>query len=291
MAWKPSRAVAAVATTRRPVLVVDQPAQSGADRGMVVDDDEIQHRPRMLRRGRPGPSGAPQYRAALRPPRLDQSAPDGVADELHAVAHAELGEDVRAVALDRLLAQHELAGDLARRPRLGDELDDLHLARGERVVGRRLAAAGALDEVAHQRAHGARVQERLAAHRGPAGLDQVAVGDALEHVARRARAQRLEQVLLVVVHGEDQHAQAVAAVRELARGLQPGHARHRDVQDGEVDVVLQAALDGLGAVADLRHDAQVGLAFEDETQAAADDRVVVGEHDPGGCVHGRGAPG
>src|SRR3954465_15148468 len=71
----------------------------------------------------------------------------------------------------------------------------------------------------------ARVEERLAAHRRPAGLDEVAIGDALEHVAGRARAQRLEQVLLVVVHREDQHAQVVAARCELARGLQPGHAR------------------------------------------------------------------
>ena len=103
-----------------------------------------------------------------------------------------------------------VGGDLARRARLGDQLDDLHLARGERVVRRRLAAARALEVVAHQRADGARVQERLAAHRGAAGLDEVAVGDALEHVAGGAGAQRLEQVLLVVVHREDQHAQVGA---------------------------------------------------------------------------------
>src|SRR4051812_4953624 len=79
--------------------------------------------------------------------RFDQSAPDRVADELDAVAHPELGEDVRAVALDGLLAQHEVGGDLARRAGLGDQLDDLDLARRERVVRRRLAAAGAVDEV------------------------------------------------------------------------------------------------------------------------------------------------
>ena len=40
--------------------LVEQPAESGADRGMVVDDDEIQHRPRMLRRAAPGLSGEPR---------------------------------------------------------------------------------------------------------------------------------------------------------------------------------------------------------------------------------------
>ena len=44
---------------------------------------------------------------------------------------------------------------------------------------------------------------------------------------------------------------------------------------------LQPALDRLGAVARLGHDAQVRLALEHEPQAAADDRVVVGEQDPG----------
>ena len=52
------------------------------------------------------------------------------------------------------------------------------------------------------------------------------------------------------------------------------------------------ALDRLGAVAGLGHDAQVGLALEHEAQAAADDRVVVGEHDPGveeGVRHAAGS--
>ena len=187
--------------------------------------------------------------------------------------------------------QHEVGGDLARGAGLGDQLDDLHLARGERVVGRRLAAAGALDEVAHQRAHGARVQERLAAHRRPAGLHQVAVGDALEHVAGGARAQGLEQVLLVVVHREDQHAQVVAAARELARGLQAGHARHRHVEHGEVDVVVRGR-----ARPPRRRRPTSATTFRSGSPSSTSRRprrttsVVVGEHDAG-LVHAMAAPG
>ena len=69
------------------LLVVEQPAQAGAHRGMVVDDDEIQHRPRMLDASAPVYPGSPVSRRL----GLHQSAPDGVAHELHAVAHAELG--------------------------------------------------------------------------------------------------------------------------------------------------------------------------------------------------------
>ena len=49
---------------------------------------------------------------------------------------------------------------------------------------------------------------------------------------------------------------------------------------------MQPALDRLGAVAGLRDHAQVRLALEHEPQPAADDGVVVGEHDPGVEVSG-----
>src|SRR4051812_13509575 len=43
---------------------------------------------------------------------LDEAAADGVTGQVHAVAQAQLLQDVRAVALHRLLAQHEQCGDL-----------------------------------------------------------------------------------------------------------------------------------------------------------------------------------
>ena len=84
------------------------------------------------------------------------------------------------------------------------------------------------------------------------------------------------------MHREHQHAQLRPALGELARGLQPGHPRHRDVEDREVDVVAQRALDRLGAVAGLGDDLEVGLGVEDEPQPVAHDGVVVGEQDAGG---------
>ena len=67
-----------------------------------------------------------------RPPgpalRLDESAPDGVPRELDTIVHAELLQDVRAVALHRLLADDEPVGDLLGAIALGDQLDDFLLA-------------------------------------------------------------------------------------------------------------------------------------------------------------------
>ena len=66
--------------------------------------------------------------------------------QLDAVAHPELVEDVRAVTLDGLLADHQRLGDLLAGVGLGDQLDDLLFARGERIFRDILAASRALEE-------------------------------------------------------------------------------------------------------------------------------------------------
>src|SRR4051794_32636268 len=106
-------------------------------------------------------------RLRMTPLRLDQAAPDGVAGQGHAVAQPELLQDVAAVALHRLLADVKDVADLAAGETFGDELDDLGLARRQRVAV--LAVAAALEEVGDERGDAGRMQERLAAHRGAAG--------------------------------------------------------------------------------------------------------------------------
>src|SRR5581483_9887220 len=57
-------------------------------------------------------------------------------------------------------------------------------------------------------------------------------------------------------------------------------ARHRDVEDRQVDVPLQRLVYRFGAVLGFGHDLQVRLRVEDLPQPGADDRVVVGDQDP-----------
>jgi hypothetical protein len=70
-------------------------------------------------------------RLVPRAPRsgLHEAAANRVVGQFDAVAHAELLEHVGAVAVDRLLADDELLGDLLAREALGDQLDDLEFAR------------------------------------------------------------------------------------------------------------------------------------------------------------------
>ena len=63
-------------------------------------------------------------------------------------------------------------GDLLRAVRLGDQLQHLELARRQDVE-LLLVAAAALDVVADECGDRGGVEERLAAHRGAAGVDDV----------------------------------------------------------------------------------------------------------------------
>jgi hypothetical protein len=87
------------------------------------------------------------------------------------------------MAINRLLAGEQLFGDLLAGQAFGDQLDDLQLAGRDRVLGCRFVAAGSFELVTDERPHRRGVEERLAAHRRSAGLDQVAVGDPLDALA------------------------------------------------------------------------------------------------------------
>jgi hypothetical protein len=56
---------------------------------------------------------------------LHEAAADRVAGEFDAIMHAELFEDVRAMALDGLLADDQHVRDLVVGVGLGDEAEDL----------------------------------------------------------------------------------------------------------------------------------------------------------------------
>src|SRR5437588_1582497 len=107
--------------------------------------------------------------------RFDEPVANRVAGEFDAVAHAELLQDVRAVAIDRLLADRERIRDLPIGIALGDELDDFGLLRGEKV-SRLLTVAHGLQVGSDQRGDGSRIQERLSPHGRSARLHEVAVG-------------------------------------------------------------------------------------------------------------------
>src|SRR5215211_1944212 len=148
---------------------------------------------------------------------LDEAAPDCVAGQLDSVSHAELLEDVGAMAIDGLLADEQHLADLVARVALGNQLDDLEFARTQWILGRLVAAASAIEVVANQGGDRRGIEEGLAAHRGATGLDQIPIGRALQHVPGGSRLESLEEVALVVVHRKHQDAHLRLAPAQLER--------------------------------------------------------------------------
>src|ERR1700754_4383435 len=113
----------------------------------------------------------PRFTEAAAYLRLREAATNRVAHELHAIAHAELAQQVGTVRLDGLLRQVQGLRDLLVGVGLGDQLEHFLLARRERLLraGRRvahpLADDRALDRVGQKgvaaRDRADRVQQRL----------------------------------------------------------------------------------------------------------------------------------
>jgi hypothetical protein len=186
------------------------------------------------------------------------------------------------MSLDRLDAQEQPVGDLLVREAFGQQSQHLLLAGGQRLDRDRQVAPVAPGEViGDQRLGGGRGEERLAEHHLADRLDQVDVGRALEDVAGRAGLQRPEQVLRVVVHRQHQHLDLGRQPVDRARRVDAVHAGHRDVEQRDLGPQGEDALDALGAVAGLADHLEPRLGGQQRAQPAAQDRVVVADHDPG----------
>jgi hypothetical protein len=79
---------------------------------------------------------------------------------------------------------------------------------------------------------------------------------------------------------EHQDVELWPAAVELPGHLQAGEARHRDVEDGEVDVAGDARFECLGAIPGFRNHLQIWLGLQHELQATADKLMIVSEQDP-----------
>ena len=94
--------------------------------------------------------------------------------------------------------------------------------------------------------------------------------------------QRLVHVLVEVERRQDhdpgRRERLVAG--DPAGRLEAVHHRHPDVHQHHVGVLAGGEGDGLGAVARLADDLDVGLAGEQHREAAAHEHLVVGDHHP-----------
>ncbi len=121
------------------------------------------------------------------------------------------------------------------------------------------------------------------------GLQQLGRGRALEQVAADAGLERAEDVLLVGVHGEDDHLRLREEAAELTRRLDAVQERHRDVHDDDVREGAAGLLDRLLAVLGGADDGDPLMRLEQGENAFADDRVIVGQQHLGSLALHRSA--
>ena len=125
-----------------------------------------------------------------------------------------------------------------------------------------------------------RVEQRGAGGDRADRVDEVVAADVLEHVARGAGHDRVEERLVVGVRREHQaarvgHLGADVAAHLDAAAVGQAHVEHGDVGLRGADP-RQRLLDGAGLADDLH----VGLEAEQLGDAATDDLVVVEQEDP-----------
>ncbi len=84
----------------------------------------------------------------------------------------------------------------------------------------------------------------------------------------------------MVERRQDQDPRRPFPTEQAPRRLDPVGARHADVHQDDVGREARGEPRRLLAVLGLADDLEVGLALEDDAEAAADERLVVREQDP-----------
>ena len=144
---------------------------------------------------------------------------------------------------------------------------------GEDLIERQLPAAGDLGDDLHQPVAllGCVAGAHVLAH-ARQGCLEAHVIDGLEQVVDGARLEGLDGVLVIGGY-EHQHRQRL--LRQVREHLEPGHARHLDVQEHQVGLVLLDGGHRLAAVGALRDDLEVGGPAQAQLDAAPRQHLVI----------------
>ena len=101
----------------------------------------------------------------------------------------------------------------------------------------------------------------------------------LHHDASRAELQRLDDVGVARLRGEQQRAHRRCQRRQLAKRGEPWRDRHQQIEQQDVGPQVRCELDRIAAVARFAHDAHRGIGFEQLAQGFAEERMIIGNDD------------
>ena len=181
------------------------------------------------------------------------------------------------MGLDGRRLDDELGGDLGVGQATREQPQHVVLAGGQPGQGRRLM--GRPGELLDQPAGADGREKRVTGMHGPDGGDQLGRRRGLEQEPGSAGPERIHDVVIEVECRQHHHAGRGELRKQPPGGLDPVQHRHADVHQHEVGPGPERALDGLAPVGCLGDDLDIGLGVEDEPEAAAHERLVVGEQD------------
>ena len=110
-------------------------------------------------------------------------------------------------------------------------------------------------------------------------FDELAVGRLLEHVAGRARSERLARERRLGLHRQHDDLRVGRLGAQRRDRVEARLARHVEVEHQHVGLVAADVAPGGVDVARLGDDLEAVLALQQQPQPAAHDGVVVGEDD------------
>src|ERR1035438_6417610 len=161
---------------------------------------------------------------------------NGVLDQLRLVMDIEFAHQVEFVGLHGLYAEFEGAGDLLDGFAFGQHFENLALAFGERAEAGLAGGSTALHaEIVDQAGEQARAQATAAVGDFADGGQELFHRTVFQDVAAGPDIDALGQVVLVVVHGEEDHLGIRTFLANLTGGLEAAHTGHADVHENNDD--------------------------------------------------------
>lgn len=116
-------------------------------------------------------------------------------------------------------------------------------------------------------------------------LDDLFGFDVLRAVGRRADTNRVKELLVILVHREDDHPGLWMASFEDSRDFKSAHLRHVDINENDVRNQHVRLLNTGLTVAGFADDENIGFIFKAPTHAASKQRMIINDQDLD-AIHG-----
>ncbi len=107
-----------------------------------------------------------------------------------------------------------------------------------------------------------------------------------EEIPARAGGEHFSHQFLAFMHRENKDLGLRQIVPDAPRRLQPVQLGHRHVEHDDIGFQFQRQVDGFAAIRRLAHDLPSRLFFQEGTQAASNDVVIVRQKQSGRFFHG-----